>query len=444
MGILKVLTALLSTAAVASAGDVLAHVIIGNVDSYSVNQWSSEIKIAQAARIDGFILNTAADKATHESTIANAFTAAEYLNFKLAFSFDYLAQGPWAPHDVTDLLNRYGQRKAHFKVNGAPLVSTFEGPGKSGDWPSIRASVKGGIHFVPAWTSLGPSGFAADDKIGVTDGAFSWDMWPRGAHDVSAAQDHSWKKTVADKTFMMGVSPWFYTRLPSFGKAWLWRGDDMWHQRWQQVLDVQPDIVQIVTWNDYGESHYIGPRTGAVPPGADAYVNDMPHDGFRDLLPYYIARYKGEYPRVAEDKINMWYRLTAGEAGDVGGVTGNNCPSSINKFPDGSTCVDPKLVAQDKVFVTALLKAPGSVTVQIGDNPAVTHTFSAAGAQHTSQSMNGQTGAVKVHVVRDGATAASATGTPILARPKGQVVNFNVWNGGSKSKAGKRAETFQA
>ena len=44
---------------------------------------------------------------------------------------------------------------------------------------------------------------------------------------------------------MMPVSPWFYTKLPQYGKNWTWRGDDMWHSRWQQVLKVQPQFVEV-------------------------------------------------------------------------------------------------------------------------------------------------------------------------------------------------------
>jgi hypothetical protein len=57
---------------------------------------------------------------------------------------------------------------------------------------------------------------------------------------------------------MMPVSLWFYTNLPS--KNWLWRGDNLWHQRWNEVVDLQPELVEILTWNDWGKSHYISPN----------------------------------------------------------------------------------------------------------------------------------------------------------------------------------------
>lgn len=42
--------------------------------------------------------------------------------------------------------------------------------------------------------------------------------------------------------YMMPVSPWFYTNLPGFGgKNWVWRGDNLWYDRWSEILYNQPE-----------------------------------------------------------------------------------------------------------------------------------------------------------------------------------------------------------
>ncbi len=51
----------------------------------------------------------------------------------------------------------------------------------------------------------------------------------------------------------MPVSPWFYTNMPGYNKDWMWSGNDLWHDRWLQVLYLQPEFVQIISWNDFGE-----------------------------------------------------------------------------------------------------------------------------------------------------------------------------------------------
>lgn len=58
--------------------------------------------------------------------------------------------------------------------------------------------------------------------------------------------DKAWYSAVQPKAYMMPVSPWFYTNLPEYNKNWVWRGDDMWHTRWQQVLEINPNFVEVI------------------------------------------------------------------------------------------------------------------------------------------------------------------------------------------------------
>lgn len=59
----------------------------------------------------------------------------------------------------------------------------------------------------------------------------------------------------AGKPFMMAASPWFYTNLPGYGKNWMWPTETMslWADRWNEILILQPDYVEIISWNDFGE-----------------------------------------------------------------------------------------------------------------------------------------------------------------------------------------------
>jgi len=394
------------------------------------------MKLAKAAGIDGFVLNIAPPWAgAIGKQIATAFAAANDLDsgFKLFFSFDYLGGGAaWDKDDVIEILKAYGSNSAHYQYNGKPYVSTFEGTQNINDWPTIRASVPGGITFVPDWTSLGPSGFAT--HLDIVDGAFSWDMWPAGPSSITDNNDKAWKSAINGKLYMMGVSPWFYTKLPGYNKEWVWRGDEMWHDCWQQVLDVEPQIVQIVSWNDYAESHYIGPIFEAgVPDGSDTnahpYVDGMAHDNWLDLLPHYIGRFKagGDVPQVETEKLQYWYRLTPAAAGSSDGVTGGPCT-------DGSTkCYDPNTIVQDKVFVTALVNAPATVSIQIGNNSPKTFQATSAGANHFSQPFNGQTGNVTFQIVRNKKVSVEGTGEAILASPQDGVTNYNAWVGGASA-----------
>ena len=130
----------------------------------------NDITKAQNAKIDAFALNIGAQTSYTNTQLANAYAAAEQRGFKLFLSFDYAAQGAWSSSNVASTINAHKNSVAQFKVNGLPLVSTFEGPDNSGDWPSIRSQVGGGIFFLPDWTSKGPDAFH-NNLLQYTDGA---------------------------------------------------------------------------------------------------------------------------------------------------------------------------------------------------------------------------------------------------------------------------------
>ncbi|KAI4212429.1 MAG: hypothetical protein LQ351_004861 [Letrouitia transgressa] len=395
---------------------------VGNTGAYTTDDWTADIQLAQKAGIDAFALNIAAKTDYNKTQLANAYTAAENLGFKLFLSFDYAAQGPWDSLAVISMLQDHVNSSAQFKVDNRSFVSTFEGPDNSGDWVAIREAVP--IFFLPDWTSVGPDTFRAS-KLELVDGAFSWDAWPQGATDKTDDSDKAWKGAVGSKSYMMPVSPWFYTNLPEYQKNWLWRGDDIWHNRWQQVLEIQPTFVEILTWNDYGESHYIGPiKDQGVPSGAHKYVDNMPHDHWRDLLPYYIAAYKnGQAPTITEDKSHIWFRLTPAAAGNNGGTSGN---APYQPY------VDPNVVVQDQVFFTALLRDSADVFVYIGDSSADTFHQDGAGVLHGSVPFNGRTGKVRLDILRNGESVLSIVSeVEIAASPANGLTNYNAWVGGS-------------
>jgi len=146
---------------------------------------------------------------------------------------------------------------------------------------------------MPNWSSIGAME-AVKRTSGIADGLFSWAAWPWGNTDGNTYVDASYEDYLlraGGKAYMMPVSPWFYTNMPGFDKNWLWRGksyfflyalydadnligDDLWRDRWEQVLWVKPDYVQIISWNDYGESHHIGPlRSGTYEAFGEKFGN---------------------------------------------------------------------------------------------------------------------------------------------------------------------------
>ncbi|KAI9707599.1 MAG: hypothetical protein M1836_000560 [Candelina mexicana] len=419
-------TALSFCAQQASAKAVFAHFIIGNSANMATADWTDDIQKAKDAHIDGFALNIAPTDTYTDSSLRAAYDAANALGgFSLFLSFDYLSQGVWDPSAVIRTINTYKNEASQYKYNNKPFVSTFEGVQNTGDWANIKSLT--GCYFVPSWTSLGSSTVASNPDV---DGAFAWDAWPVGANDKDDSNDKEWKSALGAKSYMMAVSPWFYTNIPNWGKNWLWRGDDLWYDRWQQVIEVQPEFVEIITWNDYGETHYIGPiRAGGVPDGSQHYVSGMDHDHWRTLLPFYIDAYKSgnaTMPTIDAEKLVFWYRLNPSGAGSNGGTTGNN-PAQ------GQPVVDPAQASQDKIFVSVLVKSPADVTVQIGSNAPTSLKATTAGVNHFSVPFNGQTGSsVSFAVSRNGQQVVSAKGNGITNNcGDNGLVNWNAWVGGS-------------
>lgn len=77
----------------------------------------------------------------------------------------------------------------------------------------------------------------------------------------------------------IAVSPWFFTHFGpevSYSKNWNFPSDLLWFDRWNEILALKPRFIEIVTWNDYGECHYIGPlKSPHTDDGASKWVNDM-------------------------------------------------------------------------------------------------------------------------------------------------------------------------
>ena len=187
---------------------------------------------------------------------------------------------------------------------------------------------------------------------------------------------------------------------------------------------------QIITWNDYGESHYIGAvhNSGMPgispedPKGARRYVDGMPHDRWRDLLPYYIEAYKtSSRPAILSDKLHYWYRLSPADAGSCKGTVGN-APWEPHANANN--------VVQDRVFFTALLKAAAVITIQIGSHPAERFRADIPGPFHSSIPFGGRIGAVQVKIIRENAVVGFGMGARIIASPVDDVTNFNAWVGG--------------
>ncbi|KAL3496299.1 glycosyl hydrolase family 71-domain-containing protein [Aspergillus germanicus] len=388
---------------------VFAHFMIGITSNRnSAADYDDDMKRAKSLGIDAFALNIGVDPYT-DRQLELAYQSAANNDMKVFISFDFNWYHTGQGYEVGQMVARYGSRPAQLLVDGKIFVSSFAGDGL--DINAMRSAAGKPVFFAP---NFHPE--MGTDMSGV-DGLLNWMAWdndgnnkaPKPGRHVTVQQgDDAYIRALNGKDYIAPVSPWFFTHFGPevpYSKNWVFPGDLLWYDRWLQVLDMGPRFIEIVTWNDYGESHYIGPLSSPhTDDGASKWVNDMPHDGWMDMSKPFIAAYKDGASSsslnsyITEDLLVYWYRPAPRgvncDATDTCMVPANNGSGNyFNGRPDGWETME------DAVFVVTTLTEPATVTINSGGNvevfdaPAGASAFTVpmgVGSQAFSLSRNGQ------------------------------------------------------
>ncbi|KAF9479532.1 glycoside hydrolase family 71 protein [Pholiota conissans] len=299
---------------------VFAHFMVGNTFPYNVDNWKKDMQLASSKGIDAFALNMGRDD-WQPSRVADAYRAASGSNFKLFISFDMASIPCNSDGDgnlIRQLVRQYNRHPNQLMYEGKNFVSTFGGQfcrfgtgSLNEGWHNVLKRDMPPVHFVPALFMQPPE----LERLNALDGAFSWDSaWPLGNYDINSSNDAQYQKYLKGRTYMASVSPWFFTHYSreTYNKNWIYRPDSwLYASRWELLVKNRKniDLVEIITWNDYGESHYIGPIEGAQP-HSESWTNGFDHRGWLDLAQYYITAFKtGNYPSIKKDRVFLWGRL---------------------------------------------------------------------------------------------------------------------------------------
>lgn len=348
---------------------VFAHHIVGNTYNYTQSSWASDISLAASKGIDAFALNIGADS-WEPGQVSNAYAAARILNttFKLFISFDMTAFPCASPDNgatIRQLIQNYATHPNQLLYNGKTFVSSFSGQDCTFGAGSVNQgwinTVKNGLntYFVPSFF-VDPGTFST---YSVMDGAFGWNSgWPMGDYDINFSPDQSYISNLGNRSYMAAVSPWFFTHYgpDTYNKNFIYRSDDwLLAERWEELIANRSAVtfVEVNTWNDYGESHYVGPIEG-VQPMSQAWVNGFEHTGWLDLIAYYAAAFKtGTYPKITRDRTFLWARLFPAAA------TATN--DSVGKPNNWQW-------TQDYLWAVVQLTAPANVTLTCGPSTSTT------------------------------------------------------------------------
>ncbi|GMK57757.1 hypothetical protein CspeluHIS016_0405910 [Cutaneotrichosporon spelunceum] len=311
---------------------VVAHFMLGNTYPFTKLDWEETFDMAEESGLDGLILNLGREDWQFRQA-RSAYLIAQQRAYKpiigrtpirLAFSLDlnvmHSSQWDDAVQLTTKIAGIMGS-PAQLMYDGKALLSAFDGHnaawgfnGWRGFMKELNSKMRYPVSFWPAW-------FQPPDRLisnELVDGLFHWNGgWPMTNRHISlSTEDMAF--IASDKPYMAAVSPLFFTHYGktgefAFDKNWIYRSDDLLYpSRWASILAMTaaraPEIVQVISWNDYGESHNIAPVLGAEP-GSQSWTRGMDHVAFREMTGYFTRRWRDGAPEVEDEIVVwMWYR----------------------------------------------------------------------------------------------------------------------------------------
>ncbi|KAJ7612255.1 glycosyl hydrolase family 71-domain-containing protein [Roridomyces roridus] len=386
---------------------VFMHHIVGNTYSYTLDTWKDDIQQIAAKGVDAIALNIGGD-AWQMTQVGNAYAAAQALGFptKLFFSFDFTTNLGCSLSDIVSRTKQFSGHPAQFKVNGKPMISSYAGDCLgNGGWQSLKDQTN--AYIMPfIWGLEGNFG-----SYPSMDSWYCWGCaWPQGNYDKNTDDDNYYISQLGSK-YATTVSMWFYTHLSD--KNRLLRSDDwLINSRWEQLVAMRDKLtfVEMVTWNDFGESDYFGPVRVDQPAGT-TWADGYPHTAWYDMSEYYIKAFKtGVYPTITQDVIYYWARPHPHDAI----VNDGNRPDNWDW-------------TQDYLWVAAFCSSTCTVTLQSGSPGATTFSNLPAGVNKLKIPLSA--GRVTVSMIKSGQTVISKTDQDFMYTTSPAKYNFNAFVG---------------
>ena len=309
---------------------IFAHFMLGNTYDYP-SKWPStregfkwDIERAREAKLDGFSLNLGLEDWQLERMDAMFAAACDFDDFKVFVNLDMAVNRHKDINWLINAVKRNVDSPAQAKIDGKPIVGTFSGhdltygvANANEGWRRFkdRLWTEGvDIFFMPFWP-LDASRIVNENP--VADGFQVWNSWPYFKDErVSFGEDQIYIRNAhaRGRVVMSGVSPGFFTHFSN--KNFVFRSEDTWHSRWRDLIDSDVDLVQVVTWNDFGESHAIGPvNQAAAYPAYDGsnsrdWNDGMSHEAFYQMLPFYVEWFKTKkQPSITNNSVYFYHRI---------------------------------------------------------------------------------------------------------------------------------------
>lgn len=188
-------------------------------------------------------------------------------------------------------------------------------------------------------------------------------------------------------------------------------------ERMSQALKLQPDFLEVITWNDAGESHNVGNFWPEQLAGTkiDAYNKDFDHKGWLQIITPFIKAYKAGATSISEISPpstapvgTLWYRTL---------LTSASCSSTISNHES----------ARDTMNFAVILPADG-YKIKVYSNDKLIGTFAGQKGLNYNSVLGLTAGSGQRLEVLDTSdkVVTSATGTKtVLAESSDAICNWN-------------------
>lgn len=393
---------------------VFAHFMLANQIDVSreapmeelIASYTRQIEDAQAIGVDGFALNAGGwSREPHYIRQASAmFEAAVRLHrgFELFFSADMCCSNSAA--DVEDMMRRFAGdprfATVYYRRNGSFLLTTFAGERYGPEfWKGVRDDLAKGTSLPgrtvpeaplasaapsgkPISVTLVPAFFwggelpglddvqrGLEQYSGSIDGAFYWGIagvpgLGRSPDQVPSSEAYARALHGAGKLYIAPICLQFWAA--NAARYYEYSGYEGMRRLWMNAIEVtHPEMVEIITWNDFIEGTYIA---GVADPGAFPDANDLgasaapvstrryfhSHAGAQKLIAYFIRWYKtGVQPSMVRDEVFWAYRTVQ------------------NANPQGTPPIALFGPVRNVLYVTANLKRAAQLRVRLGKTVTV-------------------------------------------------------------------------
>ena len=360
-------------------------------------------------------------------------------NFKVLLSAD-MSLG-FSAADIVSTIATYGSNPHYLRLNGKPVLSTYGGSDKGNEWwlktviePLRSAGIP--ITFIPYFDRPNPNRDAPsyDNWVRVikafpaADGLFNFLLAgsvPFYSGDPNLGR-HWWStlegeenlaKALRDqnKAFIAPYLPYYWAVCHPARQYMEYQGGRGMENSWRSIVTRQePQMVEIVTWNDYSESSYIQPTR--FPATKTKGIPSFPHLGYYELLKYYYSWYHtGTQPTITKDGVFYFYRprirspyfSTADPSCSIGAVEASQLWGNVQRV----------------IYITTALTAPGRLHVISGGTTKVYEVPSGVTTTDVPVAAGQQT----IELWRGAVRLVNARGIDIIEGSPGD--NFNVFAG---------------